>query len=78
MGVYQIRTLRPEQLDEDLDSLVALLQDAVESGASVGFVPPMHPEDARAYWAGVIPRYALSAAETFDPTVYMYREIEPR
>jgi GNAT superfamily N-acetyltransferase len=176
VGVYEIRAISPEQLDEDLASFVALLQDAVDSGASVGFVPPVDGSAVRTYWggvknaiaggnrillataeegrilgsvqlelaampnarhraevmklmvhraarrrgigkalmlaledqarranrrllvldtrpgdpaeqlylalgyarAGVIPRYALSASGTLDPTVYMYRELAPR
>lgn len=34
--------------------LVALLQDAVDDGASVGFLPPLSNVEARAYWDGVI------------------------
>lgn len=30
--------------------LIALLQDAVESGASIGFLPPLVAEAAAAYW----------------------------
>lgn len=33
--------------------LVALLQDAVDSGASVGFLPPLTGAEAGAYWDGV-------------------------
>jgi ribosomal protein S18 acetylase RimI-like enzyme len=53
VGVYDTRRLNPEELDEHLASLAALLLDAVESGASVGFVPPLDARDARTYWAGV-------------------------
>jgi acetyltransferase len=35
-------------------ALVALLQDAVDSGASLGFVPPLDAAEAGAYWDGVI------------------------
>src|SRR5690349_5914655 len=35
------------------DDLVELLQDAVESGASVGFLPPLAREEASAYWSGI-------------------------
>jgi len=31
-------------------ALVALLRDAVESGASIGFLPPMAETEAAAYW----------------------------
>jgi GNAT superfamily N-acetyltransferase len=34
-------------------ALVALLQDAVDGGASVGFLPPLGAEEARAYWESV-------------------------
>jgi acetyltransferase len=36
--------------DELLDGLDALLRDSVESGASVGFLPPLQAEEARAFW----------------------------
>jgi acetyltransferase len=35
-------------------ALVALLQDAVDSGASVGFLPPLAADEAGAYWTGII------------------------
>jgi GNAT superfamily N-acetyltransferase len=34
--------------------LVALLQDAVDSGASIGFLPPLSAADAAAYWDSVV------------------------
>jgi ribosomal protein S18 acetylase RimI-like enzyme len=34
-------------------ALVALLQNAVDDGASVGFLPPLGVEEARAYWESV-------------------------
>ena len=36
-----------------VNDFAALLQDAVDSGASVGFLPPLSPEAARDYWLGV-------------------------
>ena len=36
--------------EELLNALDALLRDAVESGASVGFLPPLSVEEARAFW----------------------------
>ena len=57
--MYEIRTVTAEQLDEHIASLATLLTDAVDSGASVGFVPPLDDDAARLYWAGV--RAALSA-----------------
>jgi GNAT superfamily N-acetyltransferase len=37
-----------------LDALVALLRDAVDGGASVGFLPPLPPAEAVDYWRDVI------------------------
>lgn len=37
-----------------LPQLAALLQDAVDSGASVGFLPPLAYEAAEDYWAGTL------------------------
>ncbi len=37
-----------------LDALVALLADAVNNGASVGFLRPLDDDLARAYWRDVI------------------------
>lgn len=58
--MYEIRSVTQQELDEHFASFAALLQDAVESGASVGFVPPLADHDARAYWNGV--RGALGGA----------------
>lgn len=44
------QALRPVQLD----ALAALLQDAVEGGASVGFLAPLSGRTARGYWRGVM------------------------
>ena len=35
------------------DDLIELLQDAVDSGASVGFLPPLGREEASTYWRGI-------------------------
>jgi acetyltransferase len=40
-------------VEADRPALVALLRDAVESGASVGFLPPLGDGEAGAYWATV-------------------------
>lgn len=37
-----------------LPALTALLQDAVEGGASVGFLPPLAQAEAHNYWQNVI------------------------
>jgi GNAT superfamily N-acetyltransferase len=41
------------QAKDILPQLTALLQDAVDGGASVGFLPPLATEVAEGYWAGV-------------------------
>jgi len=50
--------LRIEALDADgarreQAPLAALLQNVVDDGASVGFLPPLSADDAREYWEGV-------------------------
>jgi acetyltransferase len=40
-------------VEAERSTLVALLRDAVDSGASVGFVPPLSDAEAAAYWATV-------------------------
>jgi len=36
-----------------MDELAALLEDTVDGGASVGFLPPLGVEEARGYWGKV-------------------------
>lgn len=38
----------------DLEQFSYLLMDAVESGASIGFLAPLAPEKAKAYWRDVL------------------------
>jgi GNAT superfamily N-acetyltransferase len=45
-----IQTLTPDQAEAHLGELSALLIDAVESGASIGFMLPIAREEADAYW----------------------------
>jgi ribosomal protein S18 acetylase RimI-like enzyme len=49
----EIELLTPETAPACLAALVAVLQDAVDDGASVGFLPPLEAEQAAAYWRGV-------------------------
>ena len=44
----------PEQADNHIEQLVVLLIDAVDSGASIGFMPPLAESEARIYWKGVV------------------------
>jgi ribosomal protein S18 acetylase RimI-like enzyme len=49
-----ILSFTPEQAERDIRQLAHLLIDAVDSGASVGFMPPLLEEEALDYWRGVI------------------------
>ncbi len=44
----------PEQAQRDIEQLADLLIDAVDGGASVGFMPPLLHAEALDYWHGVI------------------------
>jgi GNAT superfamily N-acetyltransferase len=48
-----------------LPGLVSLLQDAVDGGASVGFLPPLAAVEAEAYWRSVLPAVAAGATLLF-------------
>lgn len=52
--MYSLETIMPEQGRVILADLVTLLQDAVASGASLGFLPPLSEEEAREYWISVL------------------------
>jgi acetyltransferase len=49
MKLQVIQEWSPSQQND----LIALLQDAVASGASVGFLPPLSLAEAQEYWEGV-------------------------
>jgi GNAT superfamily N-acetyltransferase len=49
-----IGAFTPERAEREIRELAALLIDAVDSGASVGFLPPLSEPDALDYWRGVI------------------------
>ena len=48
-----IEALTVAEVDAERAALVALLGDAVESGASVGFLPPLMDAEAGSYWSTV-------------------------
>jgi acetyltransferase len=48
-----IELLTSARARQKLDDLVELLRDAVDSGASVGFLPPLSREAALAYWLAI-------------------------
>lgn len=49
-----IELLTPTSSLECLPALIEILQDGINSGASIGYLPPFPDSDARAYWAGVL------------------------
>jgi ribosomal protein S18 acetylase RimI-like enzyme len=53
-AMHHIETIMPDQGQAILPELVTLLQDAVASGASVGFLPPLSEEEAREYWISIL------------------------
>jgi ribosomal protein S18 acetylase RimI-like enzyme len=53
-GPVVIESLSAEDAARHRAQLSALLRDAVDSGASVGFLPPLAEAEADAYWRGVV------------------------
>lgn len=49
----KIKRLNAEDIIQLLPQLTSLLQDAVASGASIGFLPPLTDEDTVNYWQDV-------------------------
>jgi len=49
-----ISSFTPEDAERDIRQLADLLIDAVDGGASVGFLPPLEASEALDYWRGVI------------------------
>lgn len=52
--MVQIERLDATGAEAALAELVELLRDAVDGGASVGFLPPLDDGEAARYWAGVL------------------------
>jgi ribosomal protein S18 acetylase RimI-like enzyme len=51
---FEIERLTVAQATDMIEELIEILRDSVDHGASVGFLPPLPPEEARRYWAQVI------------------------
>jgi ribosomal protein S18 acetylase RimI-like enzyme len=49
-----IDVLGAEGAEREIRALVGLLKDAVDSGASVGYLPPLAEAEGEAYWRGVV------------------------
>ena len=46
--------LDADRAERELRALVGLLKDAVDSGASVGYLPPLAQSEGEGYWRGVV------------------------
>lgn len=49
-----IKQLTPQELEALIPQMVPLLQNVVDNGASVGFLPPLSSEEAAEYWQEVV------------------------
>ena len=67
-----IRILTAEQAARAIDDLCEVLSDGVNGGASLGFMLPFSPADARNYWQGVVDSVAAGQ------TVLVVSEIDGR
>ena len=73
--MIHIKTLSVQEATHYLPSLILLLQDVVDSGASIGFLPPLSTDDAKRYWLDVISdlekksRILLVAVEQADEPI---------
>ena len=60
MNENEIKSLTYGEGIELLPDLISLLQDVVNGGASVGFIPPLSRSTASEYWRGVLADLAAS------------------
>ncbi|MBU7315621.1 GNAT family N-acetyltransferase [Paenibacillus oleatilyticus] len=63
--IVEIRAYEPESLEQ----LAELLVDAVESGASVGFLPPLSKDEAVNYWKSALEPGIILWAAKLDRTI---------
>ncbi len=54
VGSVVVDELGADRAGREIRALVGLLKDAVDSGASVGFLPPLAEAEGEAYWRGVV------------------------
>lgn len=64
-----IQRLNAEEADDQIASLIDLLRDAVEGGASIGFIPPLLVGEAWDYWEKVIADVGTGCRELLVVTV---------
>lgn len=58
----RVERLEAAAAERELAALAAILADAVEGGASVGFVTPFSAADAAVWWRGLLPEVAAGRA----------------
>jgi acetyltransferase len=79
-----IRRLEPAEAEARVAELVRLLVDALEGGASIGFVLPLGPAEAETYWQSVSAairagrRHLLAAFEGERLIGAVQLDLEPR
>ena len=73
-----VEQLEPEAVTALEFGLVALLQNVVGAGASIGFLRPLAADEAARYWqsVGSIPEYARSASGALDANAIYYRLLD--
>lgn len=57
-----IERVRADAVEDALPGLVSVLRDGVESGASIGFLPPLADGEARAFWREVLTEVVYGTA----------------
>ncbi len=68
-GQIEVRRLEPPEVHEQLDALAAVLHDCVAGGASVSYMAPFSPADARAAfvaWAAEVEQGGRLIVAAFD------------
>lgn len=73
MSQITTRTLTPTEATAAIPALSNILSDCVEGGASVGFMSPYTPDDAKPYWQGV----AQAVAEGNTVLIVAEKDGEP-
>ena len=53
MSAFQLEQFDAKQLQAHLPDFVTLLQETINGGASLGFLPPLSADEADKYWQKV-------------------------
>ena len=63
-GAFKIETLSPDNFEDHLEGLGALLNACVHDGASVSFILPHSQSDSIAFWSGKVRPALLAGGRT--------------